>query len=319
LAGKKLTYTQTKEMLKMMFKRLLIALTLFCAPLAVIISTSSPASASTLTRQIVPLYEYAGSSTLSSDWSTLCGDGAWVVAAAATSTAAPNSSDSDWTDEEDDLAPAMTSCVDEGGEDFGYVTTDEGLVPLSTLYNEINAWEAFASTNDYDTYWLSGIFFDQSNPCTTGTIANGDFATVADCQSYYESLSQYININAADGGGEGIFNWGADGGGTSDPTTDWFETAGYTYNATEIIVYENSGLTNLEDWTPASWESSYSSHVAVLSYDVPTSSFSSACTTLDGEGLGPSPGYTGLGYYITDSNSPWSVLTDDLSTERSDC
>jgi hypothetical protein len=85
--------------------------------------------------QLVPLYEYAGSSTLASDWVAACANDAVVVAAGASS-GPPTSSDADWTLEEGDLLPAMESCYPHSsvkGEPIGYINTGYGSMPVSTV------------------------------------------------------------------------------------------------------------------------------------------------------------------------------------------
>ena len=98
--------------------------------------------------QLVPLYEYAGSSTLASDWAAACANDAVVVAAGASS-GPPTSSDADWTLEEGDLLPAMESCYPHSsvkGEAIGYVNTGYGSIPVSTVDEEMKQWVSFDPT-----------------------------------------------------------------------------------------------------------------------------------------------------------------------------
>ncbi|HXW79885.1 MAG TPA: spherulation-specific family 4 protein, partial [Acidimicrobiales bacterium] len=111
---------------------------------------------------MVPLYEYAGDSTLASDWANACANDALVVANGANS-GAPTSSDSDWSYEEGDLAPAMANCYSHGsvrGQALGYIDTAYGDTSVGTVEQQMQEWISFDPS-------VAGFFFDDADSSST--------------------------------------------------------------------------------------------------------------------------------------------------------
>jgi hypothetical protein len=256
--------------------------------------------------QLVPLYEYAGSSTLASDWAAACANDAVVVAAGASS-GPPTSSDADWTLEEGDLLPAMESCYPHGsvkGEAIGYINTGYGSIPVSTVEEEMKQWLSFDPT-------LAGFFFDESS----------DSSSAAN-ESYYATITSAAR---SDGPTEVVWNWGTDSG-----TTSWPFVRGQSFGTSwpnYVVVFEGAA-SSLGQWVPAGWESGswasgqksvpYSNSLAAIVYDTPNASLSGVCSAVDrlwsvSDNLS--------GYYVTNENlpNPYAGLDEYNATEVAEC
>ncbi len=256
--------------------------------------------------QLVPLYEYAGSSTLASDWAAACANDAVVVAAGASS-GPPTSSDADWTLEEGDLLPAMESCYPHSsvkGKAIGYINTGYGSIPVSTVDEEMKQWVSFDPT-------IAGFFFDEAS----------DSSSAAN-ESYYAAITSAAR---SDGPTEVVWNWGTDSGTTSWPFVPGqsFATSWPNY----VVVFEGAA-SSLGQWVPASWESGswvsgrepvpYSNSLAAIVYDTPSASLSSVCSAVDrlwsvSDNLS--------GYYVTNENlpNPYAALDEYNATEVAEC
>jgi hypothetical protein len=256
--------------------------------------------------QLVPLYEYAGSSTLASDWAAACAKDAVVVAAGASS-GPPTSGDGDWTLEEGDLLPAMESCYPHSsvkGEAIGYVNTGYGSIPVSTVDEEMKQWVSFDPT-------LAGFFFDEAS----------DSSSAAN-ESYYAAITSAAR---SDGPTEVVWNWGTDSG-----TTSWPFAPGQSFGTSwpnYVVVFEGAA-SSLGQWVPAGWESGswvsgrervpYSNSLAAIVYDTPSASLSSVCSAVDrlwsvSDNL--------FGYYVTNENlpNPYAELDEYNATEVAEC
>ena len=256
--------------------------------------------------QLVPLYEYAGSPTLASDWAAACANDAVVVATGANS-GPPVSTDSDWALEEEDLLPAIRSCAPHGAviaQPIGYINTGYGSVPVSTVDAQMSQWVAFDPT-------IAGFFFDEANNSSS-----------ASNQAYYTAIT---GAARADGRTEVVWNWGADGG-----TTSWPFSPGQSFSTTwpnEVVVFEGTAP-SFEQWVPAPWEAGswtggagpapYSNDVAALVYGTPAGSLAGLCSLVDrlwdvSNNL--------FEYYVTNGTAPnpYATLDSYNTTEVSEC
>ncbi len=256
--------------------------------------------------ELVPLYEYAGDSTLAGDWATACA-GAGIVVANGASSGPPTSNDSDWPAEEDDLAPAMASCYPHGstqGEAIGYVDTADGSTAVSTVEQDMQEWISFDPS-------IAGFFFDEANSSSSGPN-----------ESYYESITSAARTDGRD---VVVWNWGADA-----ETTSWPFQAGQSFATTwpsYVVVFEGSS-SSFQHWTPAQWEAGswsngpttgpYSNSLAVIVYNTPSSSVSGVCSVIDR--LWSVSGSL-FGYYLTNENlpNPYAGLDEYNAAEVSDC
>jgi hypothetical protein len=256
--------------------------------------------------ELVPLYEYAGNSTLAGDWATACA-GADIVVANGASSGPPTSNDSDWPDEEGDLAPAMASCYPHGsvqGEAIGYIDTADGSTAVSTVEQDMQEWISFDPS-------IAGFFFDEANSSSSGPN-----------ESYYESITSAAR---ADGRDVVVWNWGADA-----ETTSWPFQAGQSFATSwpsYVVVFEGSS-SSFQNWAPAQWEAGswsngpttgpYSNSLAAIVYNTPSSSVSGVCSVIDR--LWSVSGSL-FGYYLTNENlpNPYAGLDEYNAAEVSDC
>jgi len=256
--------------------------------------------------QLVPLYEYAGNSTLGSDWATACANDAIVVATGANS-GPPTSSDDDWALEQEGLLPAVEDCYPHGavrGEAIGYINTGYGSVPESTVAEQMQQWISFDPT-------IVGFFFDEASDSATSS--NED---------YYAAITA---VARNDGRAEVVWNWGADSG-----TTSWPFASGQSF-ATNwpnyVVVFEGSSA-SFGQWQPAGWESGswtngavsgpYSNSLAAIVYGTPTSALSTVCSGIDRLWLAP---YNLFAYYVTDESlpNPYAALDGYNAAEVAEC
>jgi Spherulation-specific family 4 len=270
-------------------------------------TTGPPVSAPSDPRaQLVPLYEYAGSSTLATDWAAACASDAVVVAAGANS-GPPTNRDADWTLEEGDLLPAMKSCYPHSsvkGETVGYINTGYGSIPVSTVDEEMKQWLSFDPS-------LAGFFFDEASDSSSAANEN-----------YYAAITSAAR---SDGATEVVWNWGTDSG-----TTSWPFVPGQSFRTSwpnYVVVFEGAA-SSLGQWVPAGWESGswasgqepvpYSNSLAAIVYDTPSASLSSVCSAIDrlwsvSDNL--------FGYYVTNQNlpNPYAGLDEYNATEVAEC
>lgn len=241
---------------------------------ALAVATASPAAAAG-PYQLIPEYgaypaNLTGSGLSAQQehgadiWHHLC-DTATTTSGSATSVIVANvdngpggSADSNWNS-------ALSYCVNDQVTTVGYVPTfnDDGTVTVPDAEKMIDQWVSFYGDN------IQGIFFDQVS--TSNTSAN---------ENYYATLAAYARSKISNS--LVVYNPG-----TSSSTTSWMINNG---QADLVDVFE-SGLAAFEAWTPPAWVTSNPDSVAATVYqDSPSASASqdasSACTTLQNDGLG---------------------------------
>ena len=243
---------------------------------------------------------------MASDWGNACANDAVVVANGANS-GAPTSNDSDWSDEEGDLAPAMANCYPHGsvrGQAVGYIDTAEGSTPVSTVEQQMQEWITFDPS-------IAGFFFDDANSSASGSN-----------ESYYESITSAAR---SDGRSIVVWNWGADSG-----TSSWPFPAGQSFSTTwpsYVVVFEGNA-SSFQQWTPGQWESGswsngpttgpYSNSLAAIVYGTSSNSVSSVCSGIDRLW---SVSANSFGYYVTNGNlpNPYAGLDEYNPAEVADC
>jgi hypothetical protein len=268
--------------------------------------------------QLKPLYVYPDWWNAGNAWSFVCansntsGIGSTVIAN-------PNNGPS--TSRNTDYAQAIEICHDGGHNVIGYVDTSYGAVPLATVKANIDAWYGQyngsntgvydLSTNGMDTQ-IDGIFLDQIGNFPADIVTGGDNISVG---AYYREIFEYIKSVAPDDYNDVVGNPGA------AAYTDWqLDDTGLnpTQVADELVVFEGTP-TMLSGYTAPSWVSNYpASDIAMLVYDVPSTSISSVCTTLKNAGAGLVDVTDAT---ISSSATPWNFLQSSTywSSFRSSC
>jgi hypothetical protein len=276
-----------------MFKKFLRAVLPLLAVVVVTVTTfglQGVANASTNQTQLIPMYIYPTGTNLTA-WHHVC-DTASTFTSGNTSTIIADPANNGPTFTDTNYTGVIDYCADDNLNVVGYLDTNFGAIPESTLTTEIDNWVTYYPD-------VEGVFFDNVNASSTAT-CKATATTTETCQAYYTHLeadadSDITAVTAP---------WIVGNPGTAASTTSWHQ------NIFDMVNVFEGQNTTFATWTPPTWVQSDPQGTSVLVWGDSTYTTAQAKSVCDHQlAENMREGYTsnGGGSWNTDPTAFWDA------------